>query len=137
MLKYQFTAKYKDGTTFEQNAEDKSAIEPEKRSAFFDVDHSKLMTFTLNGAGHSYMVDLEDGHFEIDGVPVVMHEKPIKDLKLIYYRQHTHEYRVTKATQGAVEREVAPKELSHQIAFVLGWQCTVDGENVQQVIRIV
>lgn len=137
MLKYLFTATYSDGSTFTQNAEDKSAIDPVKRSAFYDVDHSKLVTFSLQGEGHSYLVDLRTGHFEIDGViqPSTT-KKPIENLRLIYYRQHTHTFKLGGQIPGAEGGEAKTRELDHSVVYVIGWQCTVDGENCQEVIRI-
>lgn len=127
MLKYLFTAGYKDGTIYQQNVEDKSITEPEKRSCFYDVDQEKLAYFVLKGDGHEYGVDLRDGHFEIDGIKFFMHEVPLKDFRLVFFRQHTHHFNV-----GAVGQE----ETSHEIVYRLGWQCTVNGKNYQEIMQI-
>lgn len=131
MLKYIFTAEFKDGTILGQTPEDLSLLEPEKRSRFYDVCQkemeSPLIRFSLIGDGHTYAVDLTDGHFEIDGLPVRMHEEKLSGFKLIYFRQHTHSFNVG---------ETSAKEMSHDIVFRMGWQCTVDGRNYQRVMQI-
>lgn len=128
MLKYLFTAEYKDGSIFHQNAEDKSSREPEKRSAFFDVRQEELKSFTLTGAGHSYKVDLSDGHFEVDGVPFRMHEEQdLSGFRIIFFRQHTHSFNQTREKTT---------EIAHDIVYRLGWQCTVKGQNYKQVMQI-
>ena len=141
-LKYIFTAGYKDGTVYKQNAEDRSVKEPEKRSCYFDIDHDKLAYFILTGEDHEYGVDLRDGHFEIDGVPFEMqqeHKKvlpngktqliPLKDFRLIFFREHTHYFKMQVKSGKQTE-------VKHEIVNKLGWQCTVDGQNYQQIMRI-
>jgi|SRR5665213_344168 len=125
MLKYLFTAVYKDGTTYVQTPDDRSVIEPDKRSCFFDVKQDDVETFTLTGDGHSYLVDLRDGHFEIDGVPFQMHEEHLSDFRLVFFRRHTHQYQQSTLS-----------ELSHEMVYRMGWQCTVDGENYQEIMQI-
>lgn len=129
-LKYLFTASYKDGTTYVQNAEDRSVTEPEKRSCFFDIDHSKLETFTLTGDGHEYLVDLRDGHFESDGVPFFVYDEwePVVR-KLVFFRQHKHTIEQTK------EKDT---ELSHTITYLLGWEAVnAKGITYQKIIQII
>lgn len=141
-LKYLFTANYKDGRVYQQNVEDKSFNEPEKRSCFYDIaqDIDKLASFVLKGDGHEYAVDLTDGHFELDGIPFFMHEGyikeignkkilvPLKDFRLIFFRQHTRSYEVALYKNEQ-------KETAHQIVYRMGWQCTVDGKNYQEVMQ--
>lgn len=123
-LKYKFSALYTDGSLIEQNDEDVSAQDT-RRSAFYDVDHSRLNVFTLKGAGHIYTVDLLDGTFGIDGVPFRMHEGPLSNIRLIFFRRHTH------TVNGLFE------ELAHQIVYRLGWQANnAEGKNVQRVMEV-
>lgn len=90
-----------------------------------------IVGFVLKGEGHTYGVDLRDGHFEIDGVPFFMHEDPaLLGFKLIFYRQHTHNIEVFVKTGNVKE------ELSHQIVYRFGWQCTLGNKNYQQVMQI-
>lgn len=142
-LKYLFTATYKDGRVFEQALDDKSITEPETRSSFYDIanDVDKLSSFVLRGEGHEYGVDLNDGHFEIDGIPFFMHEGhvkeypggkkvlvPLTDFKLVFFRQHTRSYEV------ALYKD-EQQEVSHDVVFRMGWQCTVDGKNYQEIMQ--
>lgn len=149
MLKYLFKIEYEDGSVFEQPADDKSTIEPEKRSSFFDAlkigETKKMVRFELHECsmipghklqgGDMYAVDLVDGHFEVNGTPFFLHEQPIKDLRVIFFRQHTHTYRISesKTVQGGTTR----KELEHNIVYRMGWQCTIDGKNYQQVMQFI
>lgn len=143
-LKYLFKATFSDGTIYEQTPEDVSMIDPAKRSCFFDVmeyeKKSPLIKFTLIGVGHEYTVNLKDGSFEIDGVKFFMHEGhnvivrgvktgsfiPLKDFRIIFFRQHTHSFKVGQNTQ---------QELSHEIVYRMGWQATMQGQNYQQVMQ--
>lgn len=127
-LKYLFTAEYTDGTIYQQTPEDVSVSDP-KKSCFSDIDHRKLVKFTLKGEGHSYAVNLRDGHFEVDGVQFFMHEDfDLVAFRLIFFRQHTHTIQQTR---------FADKELSHEIVYRMGWQTTtVRGENYQRIMQI-
>lgn len=96
-LKYLFCAVYEDGTRFYQGADDRSRKDPTK-SAYFDVDHSRLVRFELHGppmashdinsvpfeAAHEYAVDLKDGCFYVDGAPEYLHDPyiPLHDVEL-------------------------------------------------------
>lgn len=117
MLKYLFIAEYNDGSTYNQTPEDVSIKEPEKRSAFFDVDHTRLVKFSLveqgTSNGHVYSVDLRDGHFEVDGVAFCMHEGLVAGLELIFFRRHTHTY---------TQSNVSTKEIDHEIVYRIGWK---------------
>lgn len=134
-LKYHFTAVFADGSSICQQPDDRSAIDPEKRSQFYDVmqhaEVSPLVFFQLTTADyeadefHFYSVDLLDGHFEVDGIPFVMHEEEIAEpLRLIFFRHHTHGFNQNH------------EELAHQVSYHFGWQTTVNGENLQRVMQI-
>ena len=137
-LQYLFTAVYKNGTTFQQNTEDVSAKEP-GRSAFFDVDQSKLQQFILAGpqdAGkkdqHTYRVDLTDGHFEVDGVPFFFHFRRFPmSFRLIFFRLH-REHR-----QGDLKSNEILGEAS-ECHYRLGWVAynPLMGEDMQRVMEI-
>jgi len=122
-LQYLFSATYLDGTTYLQNKSDISVTNP-KRSCFFDLKPSQLKTFQLNGKGHTYLVDLTDGHFEIDGVPFTFHEYPLTNIKLIYFRRHTHNF------------NTAMEEQSHTICYRMGWQAEENGKQIQRIMEI-
>lgn len=115
-LKYLFTATYADGRVFVQPADDASQFEPGKRSAFFDALRfavsSPMIRFELNGNGHQYAVDLRDGHFEIDGVAFLMHDRnelPHR-LKLIFWREHTH------------HKTLGGKQFEDPLVYQIGWE---------------
>src|SRR3990167_2973956 len=122
-LSYLFVATFKDGFQLHQTLEDKSVI-ASGGSAYSDVleyeKKSPLRCFILLQIGengefiHSYGVDLEDGHFEIDGVPFKMYEGWVKDLRLIFFRQHTHHFMMSEYT--------ATREAAHSIVYRFGWQ---------------
>jgi len=129
-MKYLFTVKFDDDSTYVQNAEDKSTIDPEKRSCFFDVMQAveagkKIVWFVLYDDKNVYSVNLVDGHFQINGVAFFMHERrDLKDFRIVFFRQHTHHFNQDR------------KELGHEIIFRFGWQTTFDGQNFQQIMEI-
>lgn len=131
MLKYYFDVEFTDGTTYTQNADDRSVFEPEKRSCFFDVkrlieEGRKIRYFMLSDGKDVYMVDLTDGHFEVNGKSFFMHDRrDLSDFKIIFYRQHTHSFNVGNRA-----------ELSHEMIFCIGWQVTIDDENIKRVMEI-
>jgi hypothetical protein len=131
-LKYLFTAMYEDGSTIEQTLDDRSTIDPEKRSQFYDVlqmeEQKPLVAFALKGDGHEYGVDLRDGHFEIDGVSFRMHEEDeLAGFRLVFYRRHTHDFVISKDSQ---------EETRHDVVYRFGWQCTANGKNYQRIMQI-
>ena len=121
-MKYLFRVEYKDGEVFNQNPKDMSKQDP-KRSAYFDIDQGRIKTFSLIG-DHSFLVDLEDGHFEVNGVSFSMHDEPFSDFRLIFFRRHRHNFNLKY------------QELSHEITYRMGWQCTKDGKNHQRIMEI-
>ncbi len=150
-LKYLFRAEYRDGSVIEQTHEDRSAIDPEKRNCFYDVLNgerplSELKTFSIHGEGHSYLVDLTDGHFEVDGVAFFMHEAcdksvdpmqvtenvNLRDFRLVYYIANAKTFSAD-VQDGKI---IGMKESGHIRTWHLGWQCTVDGENYQKIMRV-
>jgi len=128
-LKYLFGVSFSDGSEFFQGPDDVSATDP-LRSAFYDVvprlDEVEL--FQLEGEGHIYLVDLRDGHFEIDGVPFNAGDPRAQlpaDLsrRLIYFRRRRHYF------QNGVE-------ISHDVEYHFGWQTTWEGRNYQQTLAL-
>ena len=127
-MKYLFDVEFEDGSCYTQNAEDRSLIEPEKRSCYYDVMQSgkKINQFMLSDGNNCYSVDLKDGSFTVNGVRFFMHEeRDLKDFRLIYFRQHTHNFNLATNEQ-----------LSHEIVFRMGWQTTKDGKNIQRIMEI-
>lgn len=132
--KYLFEATYKDGIVYSQGADDTSLFVTGK-NAFYDILYEphkpieELVEFSLKGDGHTYSVNLRDGHFEIDGVAIqVGDDMPLDhdkcEFRLIYFKRHTHHMNL-----NFVEKE-------HLIKYFIGWQTTIQGKNYQQTISV-
>lgn len=122
MLKYLFTAFYRDGSKFEQTDGDISNIDPTK-SAFYDVDQNNLIKFELSDGQQKISVNLDNGSFDINGFPLNIgdDELPIRNnLRLIYYRQNTVLF--------------GPNP-SRDVVYCLGWQTTFNGKNYKKIIE--
>lgn len=132
-LKYTFTAQFADGSIIVQDADDRSTLDPEKRSAFFDVcekqKESALVHFKIEGEGHTYAVDLMDGHFEVDGVPFKMIDGYLPEYRIVYYRRRKQHLTMGVDGSNPVERDGGTE-------YCFGWQCTLDGKNYQRVMEI-
>jgi hypothetical protein len=130
-LSYLFECHFNDGTILQQTQEDVSSTEP-TRSAFFDVIQrlNDVQLFGVYNDVHTAVVDLRDGHFEIDGVVFTISgdELPEGDheLRLIYFRRHRH-----TLAMGEI-----PDELKHETEYHIGWQTTVEGKNYQRTIAL-
>lgn len=135
MLDYLFTARYNDGTFLLQTQEDVSSTRPGAGSAFTDVDHDKLVEFELFHCktGKRYIVDLRDGTFATESptgqlATFRLHEYPVSNLRLIFFRRHTHSYAATVDATG--------HETNHTTVYRLGWQGNDhEGKNVQHVLE--
>ena len=142
MLRYLFTAQFNDGTMLEQTQDDVSKTNP-KKSAFFDVlnDTRKLERFWLleiyknvdldRITPSKYLVDLTDGHFEINGNSFFLHEqtidesKKLSDFRLIYFRRVQQSMNLTSG------------EASTKTMFMIGWQANyADGKNEKRILFI-
>jgi len=130
-LQYLFVAFFDDGTCLRQTPEDRSTLEPDKRSQFYDVlqKPEKLTSFWLcpPGQGAECMcgVNLEDGRFTVYGKEFLMHQEPLRDFKVIFFRQHTH----------AFNTEFVEK--AHEVVYQIGWKARNQrGEEVQRVMEI-
>ena len=131
MLKYLFDAQFDDGSCYTQNVDDRSIIDPEKRSCFYDVlqeveKGKKLVLFTIASEDGAFSVDLRDGTFIVNFAHFKAHEEEdLTNFRLIYFRSHTHSFNMNN------------EELSHEIIFRLGWQANDSkGNNVQRVLEI-
>lgn len=143
-LKYLFLAEYTDGTIQMQPHDDKSLLDPEKRSSFYDVLQSgkKIKKFSLIEdkllGGNKITVDLETGYFEVNGLSVLVESDKLPTtpdkFDLIFYRQHTHDFNAKYNSSGNMEM---PQEISHTIEYFLGWQCNIKGKNYQAKIAVI
>lgn len=128
-LKYLFEVEYHDGTLFIQPEDDRSKTDPLK-SAYYDLDQSRIKKFFLvevrpeTANQKVFSVDLTDGHFEVNGIPLFLHDdRTTKDFRLIFFRRHKHGFNLEGAQQF------------HHTTYRLGWQYTENGKNYQQVIE--
>lgn len=136
-LKYLFHCQFNDGFIFHQNELDTS-VRDALRSAFYDLSqdkeqHGGIKRFWLEGEGHTYLVDLRDGHFEIDGVPFSIGENtPPMERELIYFRKHEHD-----SVMSADPKKAVPfGQGAHRLWYFLGWQGNISGKNFQQTINV-
>jgi len=136
-LKYLFTALYNDGTAFTQNAEDVSRQDP-KRSAFFDVDQTKLLSFLLIPVDKVndgvYCVDLRTGKFLVNGAEFFLHDRsvPLSNFRLIYVRRHREHIDINTETKKLSNKR------ADDVQYLLGFQANLpDGNNIQRIISII
>lgn len=146
-MEYLFTAYYNDGSFYQQNSEDKSIKEPDKRSCFYDIEHDKLVKFNLTNGKNNYSVNLLNGEITCpaenqsfiiknknstcklnNDTLIINHEQQnLKNYRIIYYR----------GKEVAINYEFAPGQREKIINYVLGWQAlNENGENIQQTIQI-
>jgi hypothetical protein len=149
LLKYIFEVHYKDGTTYKSTQQDVSQLH-EYGSCFTDVKIEEVEVFFLFNNDHCYSVNLNDGHFEVDKVPFIMH-KPhkkvkngketiieLKDFKLHYERDVTRSQvaRIKIGEDGKPIVEAMVGEEQVTIAYNFGWTCVVDGKKYQEIMQI-
>lgn len=130
-MKYLFRVEFQDGTQYQQNQQDVSENNPE-RSCFFDIKQQESqgnfpVIFELNNGINKYLVNLRDGHFEVNGVCFDANlddsSEEIKGpYRLIYFRRHTHSF-----GQG---------EANYWFTYNFGWQTTQNGVNIKRIITI-
>lgn len=128
---YLFIATFEDGTQIFQDENDTSSLIPTK-SQFYDVmeksKDSPLKCMVLVGDGlPTFGVDLEDGHFEVNGVGFYQHRvdrDELSDFRIIYYRN------VRRDLDQSSGHEVVT------IGYTLGWQTEYEGKNIQKIIKI-
>ena len=143
MLKYLFTAEFANGDLFDQNEEDKSLIDPDKRSSFFDVmervktgkPEDKLIGFHLVDPINKTQlsVNLINGLFYLDGFPMNVSDEynhlelgELTDYTVIYFRKHREH----------INRETG-KIIASELTFRMGWKAKdKNGNVVQRVIEI-
>ena len=125
MLKYLFTAVYKDGTVFKQNENDVSYIDPQ-RSAYYDINQDELAAFGIESEKDAIVVDLQDGSFQINGVAFQAHDQLVDNRRLIFFRRHTHQFNTEL------------DEIDHAVEYCIGWQGNDPntGSNIQRVLYI-
>jgi hypothetical protein len=140
ILKYLFFVEYTDGTIYQQTPEDKSKIDPEKRSEFYDVLHSGkiIKRFSLIGDGNKVTVDLSTGLFYVNGLAVLLESDQLPtrpDLfDLIFYRQWTKDQNVTFSTKTG--QILNRKPAGSFCEYFIGWRCTIAGREYKQKLAV-
>lgn len=155
-LKYLYEAEFADGSQLLQPEDNVSSLRPtfdahgHRPSAFYDVlERAKtvpLTQFSLIGDGHRFTVDLQDGHFEIDGIPFQAHHQALlvrstkkSPLVPIYFREtqlkNSQKFRLNEVGEWELdESDTQEKTVSR---YFIGWQTKLDnGENIQQTIAV-
>jgi hypothetical protein len=134
-FKYLFEAHLIDGTIIQQSPDDVSHVDP-NQSSFYDViqQHDQIEAFGLYSDEDiaTYVVDLTDGHFEVNGHSFNAHDPQVvlpKDTiyRLIYFRRNNVHF---AANAEGVD------QLAHEITYFIGWQATINGINQQQTISV-
>jgi hypothetical protein len=122
-MKYLFRVKFADGQIYEQSPDDLSKLEP-TRSSFYDILQQEQagnppVTFQLFNGQDYYAVDLIDGHFEVNGAKLWLHE-PVSNLKLIYFRTVDAFFSMGASTSQQIKN------------YTFGWQ--VRGTDLQKIL---
>lgn len=136
-MKYLFAAQFVDGTRIEQTPEDVSRYDP-KRSAYYDIVQKleaggQLAFFGLTNVEHSFVVDLLDGHFEIDRVvfyaqPVAGPEMPADGtFSLVYQRDHQQDF---------VQKEGSTSLGDHRVVWRFGWKYAAGDKTFEQTLVV-
>lgn len=133
-LKYLFGAHFTDGTEIFQTEEDTSLHVP-GRNAYYDlllhdpdgnviahladgvaVPRPDIELFQLTSEGNTYLVDLRDGHFEINGAPFFLGYPPCDGLLLVFFRRNRKKIK-TSFVGGQRKSEVVGEEVEYH----MGW----------------
>lgn len=130
MLKYLFTASFKDGSVYCQKENDISEQDPTK-SSFYDIlqiqkNDNPVEVFCLADGVNDYLVDLRDGSFQVKGVKLWMHnlDHKYRNLRLIYFRRRTLLFNPGFESKG------------EETVYHLGWQGNdLNNNNVEYVIQ--
>jgi hypothetical protein len=125
MLKHLFKAEFADGSVIQQDQTDVSKLDATK-SMFCDVlNHpSELVMFSL---GDVLSLHLPSGQFRLNGNSFHVQDpsRPTPDKrKLIYFRTNT------------VHMNAGLEQVGTETEYHLGWQATVNGENVQHTVKV-
>lgn len=129
-LTHLFECHFADESVLIQSPDDISTIDP-TRSAFYDVQQrlDEVIVFGVCSADHTFVVDLRDGHFEIDGVPFDVHGDD--DLP-----EGDHKYRLVYFRRNWQTVNVGTGEQFHEMHYFVGWQTTINGKNYQRTISV-
>lgn len=126
MFKYLFKCLFNDKLIIEQTQEDKS-VNTVGKNAFFDVLSrlSDVRAFALYNieTKDEYLVDLADGHFEINGrIFRLCDEEQLINYRLIFFKRNVIMVRI-----GASQTQ--------KVSYHFGWQANrPDGTNIKRIM---
>lgn len=147
-FRWLFTAEFADGTTIEQDQEDKSKTRTDGTgSTFSDVlaRENDLVAFHLYHVSgkEAASVDLRTGAFVINGTPFHAHEQyfePTQNkLRLVYFRETriNNDVLSTVLVDGSIDRQDGLNPRHFVNRYFIGWQTTTKaGKNVQHTIAV-
>ena len=128
---YLFVAHFADKTIICQDESDISRTTPDKNQ-YFDVlekeKESKLISFLFVNDTNCFGVDLRDGHFEINGTPIFAHREELGE--------HYADFRLIQCRRVEVPLDPSNAGAGKLMFYILGWQTTFEGKNVQRIIKI-
>ena len=149
-LKYMFGAHLASGEEVFQNAEDLSPTSAGKNCYYDLLRHNEageilpcpidgvalprldIEIFQLEGDGHRYVVDLRDGHFQVDDVPFFMGPLPPANEKLmLVFHYRVSQHIKTSMREGKRKREI----IGRDVEYHFGW--TTEDKSRQQVMILV
>jgi hypothetical protein len=155
MLTYLFRAHFTDGSVFDQTQDDTARLSHPRKgtgSSFTDLlwllehggRHRKgktLAAFELRkpkARKPFAAVHLDTGRFEVNGIDFSVSEDDLEtasstERRLIYYRLVTRHRSADFDNTGAQFSEWRERV---ETRFVIGWQATLDGRNVQRTIGL-
>lgn len=148
-MTYTFGVHFKDGSEYFQTPEDVSERGPQFGSAFSDIKDrlDDVELFQLEGNGQALLVDLRDGHFELNGLPLTVGDPDITippnvSRRLIYFRrvsQNRHfgvRYLGQDLDGNPIYGEGDGTQYTTDVQFHIGWQATVDGKNYKVTVAV-
>ncbi len=142
-LTYLFTARFTDGTVYNQTPLDTSRDQPLTRSAFWDVQEAirlgkKLKSFSVTNGTHTVEVFYDTGRFRIDGEDVFQPAwRNLTNFRVVYFRRVQQKITMTGKGRGRQKRMVSKQERPEVVAHVIGWQANDwKGNNYEEVFTI-
>jgi hypothetical protein len=148
-LAYTFGVHFKDGSKYFQTPEDVSERGPEHGSAFSDIKDrlGDIELFQIEGNGQRVLVDLRDGHFEFNGVPMRVGDPSVhipRDTvrRLVYFRRVTQSLGRDIRCAGhnpdgsPIWEAIGDSRTTTVVEHHVGWQATVAGKNHQVTVAL-
>lgn len=125
-MKYLFKCLFNNGEKLEQTQEDKSQT-TENKNAFYDVLQrlNEVRAFALYSqeTKQEYLVDISDGHFEVNSGKFFLHNEYLTNLRLIFFKRNT----IDMSTGRPYPQQ-----------YILGFQGNdINGNNKQYTITLV